>query len=480
MLESVWAGRIVSESTLTSHINAVRKAVGDSGEDQKLIRTIARKGFRFVGQVRQEPLSSAAASTRPALHLGRAEPQDAPTLALPDKPSIAVLPFVNLSGDPEQEYFADGIVEDIITALSRLRWLFVIARNSSFTYKGRPVDAKQVGRQLGVRYIVEGGVRRAATRVRITTQLIDAMTGAHLWADRFDGTLDDIFDMQDQVATSVVGAIARRLEQAEIERSKRKPTENLDAYDLFLRVKASFYQRTTEANSQALSLFYGAIELDVDFASAYAMASWCYTWRKVNGWTVDRAKEVAEGTRLARRAVELGEDDAVALARSGHALGHLVGDLDGGIALVGRALVLNPNLAAAWFLGGWLRVFRGEQDAAIEHFAHAMRLSPLDPEMFRMQAGTAFGHLLAGRFDDASSWAEKAFTDLPTFLPAVSIIAASHALAGRMSEAQRAMLHLRGLYPELRVSNLKDWLPLRRPDDLARWAEGLRRAGLPD
>ena len=327
------SGRAAScpESTLTSHINAVRKAVGDSGEDQKLIRTIARKGFRFVGQVRQEQLSSAAASTRPALHLGRAEPQDAPTLALPDKPSIAVLPFVNLSGDPEQEYFADGIVEDIITALSRLRWLFVIARNSSFTYKGRPVDAKQVGRQLGVRYIVEGGVRRAANRVRITTQLIDAITGAHLWADRFDGTLDDIFDMQDQVATSVVGAIARRLEQAEIERSKRKPTENLDAYDLFLRGMASFYQRTTEANSQALSLFYGAIELDVDFASAYAMASWCYTWRKVNGWTADRAKEVAEGTRLARRAVELGEDDAVALARSGHALGHLVGDLDGGM-----------------------------------------------------------------------------------------------------------------------------------------------------
>jgi tetratricopeptide (TPR) repeat protein len=323
-------------------------------------------------------------------------------------------------------------------------------------------------------------VRRAANRVRITTQLIDAITGAHLWADRFDGTLDDIFDMQDQVATSVVGAIARRLEQAEIERSKRKPTENLDAYDLFLRGMASFYQRTTEANSQALSLFYRAIELDVDFASAYAMASWCYTWRKINGWSADRAKEVAEGTRLARRAVELGEDDAVALARSGHALGHLVGDLDGGIALVGRALVLNPNLAAAWFLGGWLRVFRGEQDAAIEHFAHAMRLSPLDPEMFRMQAGTAFGHLLAGRFDDASSWADKALTDLPTFLPAVSIIAASHALAGRMSEAQRAMLHLRGLYPELRVSNLKDWLPLRRPDDLARWAEGLRRAGLPD
>jgi tetratricopeptide (TPR) repeat protein len=361
-----------------------------------------------------------------------------------------------------------------------LRWLFVIARNSSFAYKGRAVDLTQVGRELGVRYIVEGGVRRAANRVRITTQLIDATTGAHIWADRFDGTLDDIFDMQDHIATSVVGAIARRLEQAEIERSKRKPTENLDAYDLFLRGMASFYQRTTEANSEALSLFYRAIKLDANFAPAYAMASWCYTWRKINGWIEDRGKEIAEGTKLARRAVELGEDDAVALARSGHSLGHLVGELDGGIALIDRAQALNPNLAAAWFLGGWLRAFRGEPDVAIEHFAHAMRLSPLDPEMFRMQAGTAFGHLLAGRFDDASSWAEKAFTNLPTFLPAVSIIAASHALAGRMSEAQRSMLDFRKLYPDLRVSNLKDWLPLRRQEDLVRWSEGLRKAGLPD
>jgi len=356
----------------------------------------------------------------------------------------------------------------------------VIARNSSFTYKGRPVEIKQVGRELGVRYIVEGGVRRAANRVRITTQLIDATTGAHIWADRFDGTLDDIFDMQDQVATSVVGAIARRLEQAEIERSKRKPTKNLDAYDLFLRGMASFYQRTSGANSEALDLFYRAIQLDPNFATAHAMASWCYTWRKVNGWTSDRAKEFAEGTRLARRAVELGYDDAVALARSGHTLGHLVGDLDGGVALVDRALALNPNLAAARFLGGWLRVFRGEPDIAIEHFAQAMRLSPLDPEMFRVQAGTAFGHLLAGRFDETSSWAEKAFAELPTFLPAVSVMAASYALAGRLSEAQRAMLCLRELYPELRISNLKDWLPFRRPEHLARWATGLRTAGLPD
>jgi TolB-like protein/tetratricopeptide (TPR) repeat protein len=399
---------------------------------------------------------------------------------LPDKPSIAVLSFQNLSGDPEQEYFADGVVEDIIAALSRMRWLFVIARNSSFTYKGRAVDVKQVGRELGVRYVLEGSVRKAANRVRITGQLIDAATGTNLWADRFEGTLDDIFGLQDQLTATVVGAIAPQLEQAEIERAKRKPTENLDAYDYYLRGMASFHQGSRAGVNQALPLFYKAIELDPDFASAYAMAGWCYFWRKINGWMTDRPQEINEGARLVRRAVELGKDDAVALARSGHALGHLVGDLDGGIALVDRGLTLNPNLATAWFLGGFLHAFRGESEVAIEHFARAMRLSPLDPEMFRMQAGTALAHLCAGRFDIASTWAEKAFRDMPSFLFAVAIIAASHALAGRMDEARRAMEHLRQLDPALRISNLKDWIPLRPPENVAKFAEGLRRAGLPE
>ena len=264
---------------------------------------------------------------------------------LPDKPSIAVLPFQNMSGDPEQEYFADGIVEEIITALSRMRWLFVIARNSSFTYKGRAVDVKQVGRELGVRYVLEGSVRKAANRVRITGQLIDASTGAHLWADRFDGALEDIFDLQDQVTASVVGAIAPKLEQAEIERAKRKPTESLDAYDYYLRGMASFHQGTREANDEALPLFYRAIELDPDFASAYGMAAWCYAQRKMNGWVTDRAQEIAETARLARRAAELGKDDAVALCAGGFALAYVVGDLDDGGAMIDRALVLNPNLA---------------------------------------------------------------------------------------------------------------------------------------
>lgn len=478
VLNAVWGGRIVSESTLTSHINAVRKAIGDSGEEQRMIRTVARKGFRFVGDVSEVQSSDGVGPSK--AEPARSSEAPAPALALPDKPSIAALAFHNLSGDPEQEYFADGVVDDIITALSRIRWLFVIARSSSFTYKGRAVDVKQIGRELGVRYVLEGSVRKAANQVRITGQLIDATTGAHLWAERFEGSLDDIFELQDRIAASVVGAIAPQMERAEIERAKRKPTENLNAYDYYLRGMANLHQGSREAIDEALSLFEKAMQLDPGFAAAHAMAAWCYFWRKVNGWTIDLPQEVDEGTRLARRAVELGRDDAVALARSGHALAHLAGELDGGIALIDRALVLNPNLAAAWFLGGFLRVWHGEPDEAIEYFDRAMRLSPLDPEIYRMQAGMAVAHLFAGRFDAASSWAERASRDLSSFLMVVGIVAASHALAGRADEARRAMDHLRELDPGLRISNLRDWLPIHRPEDLATFADGLRKAGLPE
>ena len=478
LLDVVWGGRIVSESTLTTHINAARKVIGDSGQEQRLIRTIARKGLRFVGDV--TVVHEAQQLDFPATETDQTSETSADVLELPRRPSIAVLPFQNLSGDPAQDYFADGVVEDIITALSRLRWLFVIARNSSFTYKNRAVDVRRVGRELGVRYVLEGSLRRTADRVRITAQLIDATTGGHVSADRFDGTLDDLFELQDQVASSVVGAITRELERVEIERAKRKPTASLDAYDYYLRGMAHLHQGTRAAIDAALPLFGRAIERDPDYASAHAMAAWCHFWRKVNGWMTDRPPEIAEGVRLAQRAVELGQDDPVALTRSGHALAHFRGDLDGGIALLDRALMLDTNLAAAWFLGGYLRTWSGQSGEAIVHFERAMRLSPLDPELYRMQAGMAAAHLFAGRFDVASSWAEKAFRGLPSFLMVVAIIAASHALAGRTDEARRAMRHLRELDPFLRVGDLEDWLPIRRPEDLARLMDGLRKAGLPE
>ena len=266
LINAIWNGRSVSDAALTTRLNAARTAIGDSGEEQRLIKTLPRKGFRFVGPVREAQGPAGAATADNPIEPPR------PALTLPDKPSIAILPFTNLSSDPEQDYFADGMVEDIITALSRFKALFVIARNSSFTYKGRAVDVKQVGRELGVRYVLEGSVRKAANRVRITGQLVDTATGAHLWADRFDGGLGDIFDLQDQVTESVVGAIAPAVEKAEIERAKRKPTESLDAYALYLRGLASYYQfGSRQANDEALRLFNSAIELDPDFASAYAL-----------------------------------------------------------------------------------------------------------------------------------------------------------------------------------------------------------------
>ena len=352
LIGSIWNGRIVSESALSTCVNAVRSAVNDTGERQRLIRTIPRKGMRFVGDVREEQKPEAVTAS---------EGQEQAKLSLPDKPSIAVLPFQNMSGDSEQDHFADGTVEEIITSLSRFSRLFVIARNSSFAYKGRSVDVKQVGRELGVRYVLEGSVRKAGTQVRITSQLIDASSGGHLWANRFDGSVADIFDLQDEVALGVVSAVTPRVEQAEIERAKRKPTHSLDAYDYFLRGMASYYQRSREAIDEALRLFYAAIGRDSEFAAAYAMAAWCYGWRKINVWTTDRATEIAETARLARRAAELGSDDAVALSRASHALATVVGDVEDALTFVDRALALNPNLAGAWWASGWTRVYCGNR-----------------------------------------------------------------------------------------------------------------------
>jgi TolB-like protein/Tfp pilus assembly protein PilF len=476
LINAIWNGRIVSDAALTTRLNVARSVIGDSGEEQRLIKTLPRKGFRFVGPVREAQGAAGAAVTDKAV-----EPSK-PALTLPDKPSIAVLPFHNLSGDPEQEYFADGMVDDIITALSRFRALFVIARNSSFTYKGRAVDVKQIGRELGVRYVLEGSVREAANRVRITGQLVDAVTGAHLWAERFDGGLGDIFDLQDQVTESVVGAIAPAVEKAEIERARRKPTDSLDAYAIYLRGLARFYQfASRQVNDEALRLFNNAIELDPDFAVAYGRAASCYAYAKGNGWISVTAKEIAEVTRLAQRAVELGKDDAFALTPSGWALAHVVRDLELGAALIDRALVLNSNLAEAWHYGGWVKTYLGEPEAALERFARAMRLSPLDPRVTGMRAGTAHAHFFLGRYDEAASWAAMALQDNPDYHPGLRIAAASNAMAGRPEQAHKAMARLRQLNPALRVSTLKDMRgPYRRAEDLSRYEEGLRRAGLPE
>jgi len=429
--------------------------------------------------VRAYAVTSKGATTADTASFAAA-PGSNSALPLPDRPSIAVLPFQNMSGDPEQEYFADGIVEDIITALSRFKSLFVIARNSSFTFKGKAVDIKKVGQELGVRYVLEGSIRKAGGRVRITGQLIDAASGAHLWADKFDGSLEDVFDLQDRITMSVVAAIAPKLDQAEIERSKRKPTEKLDAYDYYLRGLAVVEGATKDENEEALRLFYKAIEIDANFALAHAMVARCFTLRKANGWMADVAKESAETAKQARRAVELGRDDAAVLSRAGYALARVVFEPEEGADLIERALALNPHLSSAWQFGGLLKAFRGEPETAIEHLAHAMRLSPLDPSLYSMQTATALAHFVAGRYDESVLWAEKASREDPNFLPAIRIIATSAGNSGQLERAQKAAKRMLEIDPAFRVSRLTDHVPLRRPDDLARYAEGLRRAGLPE
>jgi TolB-like protein len=477
LIEAIWQGRIVSEATVSTRMNAVRRAIDDSGEQQRFIRTIARKGYRFVGDVVEQ---DAGAATGPvASAVDRSDIASRP-LSLPDKPSIAVLPFTNISGDPEQEYFADGITEDITTALSQFRWLFVIARNSSFVFKGKSVDAKQIARALGVRYLLEGSVRKAGNRLRITGQLIDASSGAHLWADRFDGAVDDVFDLQDKVTASVVGAIGPKLEQAEISRAKRKPTENLDAYDYYLRGMASLHQGSKESTDEALRLFSRAIELDSDFASAFGVAAFCYDLRKWNSWMVDPKKETAEAERLARRAIALGKDDAVALCTGGFALVHVARDLDYGSACIDRALLANPNLASAWYFGGWASACLGEPEAGIEKLKRAMRLNPLDLFPFSIELALSWAHFMAGHYEEAVTLGRRAIRQQPNFQPGLRVFAVACVKAGKLEEGRAAIARMLELNPAFRVSNIKDVMTLLRPEDLAAYEDALRVAGLPD
>jgi len=442
----------------------------------KLVLNITDLGLQLLKNI-ADPVRIYRIATQPYLTPARAKP----VLALPDKPSIAVLPFANLSGDPEQEYFADGMVEEIITGLSRFLWLFVIARNSSFTYKGRAVDVKQVGRELGVRYLLEGSVRKSANRIRIVGQLVDAASGTHLWADRFEGAKEDVFELQDQVTASVVGAIAPRLQQAEIERARRKPTASLDAYDLYLRGVASFYKWTREGNDEALGFFYRAVERDPDFSVAYAAAAGCFSRRKGFGWVIDREQEVAETTRLARRAVLLGRDDAAALVDAGFALAFVAKDLEDGAAFLDRALLINPNLAWGWGTSGFVKLWLGEPNRAVECFAHAMRLTPLDPRIFFMQNGMAHAHFAAGRYEEALSWVRMALREVPDSHAALRVAAASSALAGHDEEAKRLIARLLEIDPALRISTLRNLFgPSRHPDYPAKYADALRKAGLPE
>jgi adenylate cyclase len=400
-------------------------------------------------------------------------------LPLPDKPSIAVLPFQNMSGDPEQEYFTDGMVEDIITALSRTKALFVIARNSTFSYKGKSPDIRQVGRELGVRYVLEGSVRKAGARVRITGQLIDAQSGAHLWADRFDGALADIFELQDQVTSRVVSAIAPTVEREEIERAQRRPTENLQAYDYYLRGISCFYKATRQANEEGLNLFHKANSLDPGFALSFAFAANSYAQRLGYGWVQDKAGEALEAERLARRALELDQRQPRLLAVIGWVLFYVVERREEGVALLDRAIELDANLFMGWQWRSLASLVLGEKDA-ISYSEKALQLSSLDPRGSTATMGMALAHFLTGNYEEAAAWAEKAVTQRPRHLVTVLTYMASYAMVGRVEEARAACETYRKLDPDARMSNISERMPIRSDKERERLFEGLRLAGLPE
>jgi adenylate cyclase len=412
----------------------------------------------------------------------RTTPTAPSALALPDKPSLAVLPFQNMTGDAEQEYFVDGMVEEITTAIARLPWLFVIARNSSFTYKGKAVDVKRVARELGVRYVIEGSVRKSANRVRITGQLIDTATGAHIWADRFDGTLDDIFELQDLVAASIAGAIEPKLRQSEIERSIRKPTDSVDAYDLYLRALAQHYEMTAAGNDAAVSLATQALVIDPSCAPAAALIGWCCQFQAAFGWGSLSPEGIGEAVRLAAKAIETGQDDPDVLWMAGFTLALFAGDHATATDAVNRALVLNPNSAYAWATRGWVAGLRDQSALAIDAFERAMRLSPLDPLGVLFFGGMSVAFLVARRFEEAIDWANQALRRLPRWSIMYRFKAAACAHLGRTEEARRCACALLELQPEFSISGWKAAYSAKAysPETMAMVVEGMRKAGLPE
>ena len=390
--------------------------------------------------------------------------------ALPDKPSIAVLPFQNMSGDPEQEYFVDGMVEEIITALSRIRWLFVLARNSSFTYKGQAVDVKQVGRELGVRYVLEGSVRKAGGRVRITAQLIDATSGAHLWADRFDGSLEDVFELQDKVASSVAGVIEPALQAVETARSANRPTNDLTAYDLYLRAYAMVWSSARQL-PEALHLMEQAIARDPRYAPALAWAAFCCFRLVRDGRSEDPEVDRTRGIDFARRALEVAGDDPGILAEAAQALAYFGEDIEAMMALIDRALALNPNFARGWHLSGTLRIWAGQPDIAIKHAETALRLSP------RARVGHAVqtihsAHVLARRFNEAVPKLILTIQDDPSHPQPYRWLAACYVHMGRLDEARETFGRLRALTPVV----LPSIVPYRNPEHRELYLSGLRIA----
>jgi len=390
------------------------------------------------------------------------------------------LPFQNLTGDAEQEYFVDGMVEEITTAIARLPWLFVIARNSAFTYKGKPVNVKLVAQELGVRYVLEGSVRKAGNRVRITGQLIDTTTGAHIWADRFDGALDDIFELQDQVASNVAGAIEPKLRQSEIERASRKPAANLTAYDLYLRALAQSHRYTEEGLAEAVVLARQALAIDPFYAPAAALVGWCRSRQRVQAWGALSADDIGEACRLARQALEAERDDAETTWHAAYTLFFLAGEAAMAAAALDRALALNPNAAHAWSARGLIHALRNQPEAAIEAVKRARRLSPFDPYTFRCANVMATAHLAARRFEQAIEWADSALHDQPRMVTAMRVKVVALAHLGHIDEVRAELSRVLAIDPKLTITGFRERPHFLAPEVRELFVTGLRLAGLPE
>src|SRR6516165_11875791 len=462
LMAVVWPDVTVEEGSLGVQIAALRKALGDGKGGARYITTLAGRGYCFVAPISRvrnpAPEPAKTESTKPAL-------------ALPDRPSIAVLAFQNMSGDPEQEYFADGMVEEITTALSRIRWLFVIARNSSFTYKGQAIDVKQIGHELGVRYVLEGSVRKAGGRVRITAQLIEAETGAHLWADRFDGLLEAIFDLQDQVAISVAGVIEPTLQAVEIRRALDRPRNDPTAYDLYLRALRATGSWEKKDYMEALDWLSQAIEQDDTYGPAFSLSAVYHMALTGNGWTDDPEPTRQKAISLARRAVRNAGDDAGTLGRAAYALAYLGEDIDAATVLMDRALDINPSFADGWRWSGWLRLWAGLPDMAIDHFETSSRLNPRAPLGGTLMA-KGVAHFFARRLDQARTMLLLSLQQHPDWVPTNRFLAACYGHLGQLDEAKIIIERLRALTPEV-LPTADHW---RDPEQREFYLSGLRLA----
>jgi TolB-like protein/Flp pilus assembly protein TadD len=470
LIETVWQGRIISESALATCIGAARSAVADDGEQQRLIKTLPRKGLRFVGSLHQSGQKSGivGAAESPKVRESAS--------AFPNGPSIAVLPFQNMNGDPEQEYFADGFVEDVISSLAHIKWLFVVARNSSFTYKGSPVDVRRVGSELGVRYVLEGSIRKEQNRVRVSTQLIEAATGIHLWSERYDRIYQDIFALQDELATSVVGAIEPNVRTAEIERVRRKRPESLDAYDLLLRALPFTYRHTTKDAANAIPLLTKAVALEPGYAEAHAYLAWCYQGRFRYGL---REEDRAAAIRHARAAIAVGADDATVLAISGFIVAMSEHDHVTGFTMFDRALSLSSSNLLALSCSALIMSFLGRTEIATERATRALLLSPFDPLNYLAYNTLAVCNFLTGRYEAARDSARLSVQLNPDFSVCHLFLAAALVRLGLQEEAVREAQCVLALEPGFTIQRLSSRLGFAEAV-AAPLSVAWREAGLPD